>query len=311
MKEKISPASKVPLRPFDSLFTPSDEAFGLKTAVEEMPIDKLVGFEDHPFHVTEDEEMEALVESIEQNGILSPLIVRPIENGKYEIVSGHRRKHAAELAGLTTVPVCKRELSRDEAVLAMVDSNLHREHLLPSEKAFAYKMKLEAIKHQGQTSGQLVPKSDDNRSASEIGSQMGESYKTVQRFIRLTNLIPELLRRVDSGEIALTPAYELSFLTAEQQRDVVEEMSYSDVKPSLAQAKKLRQFAEQGRLSQTAVGSILMQPKANQKELLSIPAEKLSDYFPAFFTAVQKEQRIIEALEFYNRHLEKTRVSER
>lgn len=239
MKEKISPASKVPLRPFDSLFTPSDEAFGLKTAVEEMPIDKLVGFEDHPFHVTEDEEMEALVESIEQNGILSPLIVRPIENGKYEIVSGHRRKHAAELAGLKTVPVCKRELSRDEAVLAMVDSNLHREHLLPSEKAFAYKMKLEAIKHQGQTSGQLVPKPDDNRSASEIGSQMGESYKTVQRFIRLTNLIPELLRRVDSGEIALTPAYELSFLTAEQQQDVVEEMSYSDVKPSLAQAKNL------------------------------------------------------------------------
>lgn len=308
MKEKISPASKVPRRPFDSLFTPSDEAFGLKTAVEEMPIDKLVGFEDHPFHVTEDEEMEALVESIEQNGILSPLIVRPIENGKYEIVSGHRRKHAAELAGLTTVPVCKRELSRDEAVLAMVDSNLHREHLLPSEKAFAYKMKLEAIKHQGQTSRQVVDKS---KAADTIGNEVGESGRQVQRFIRLTNLIPELLRRVDSGEIALTPAYELSFLTAEQQQDVVEEMSYSDVKPSLAQAKKLRQFAEQGRLSQTAVGSILMQPKANQKELLSIPAEKLSAYFPASFTAVQKEQRIIEALEFYNRHLEKTRVSER
>ena len=233
----------------ENTMKPAD-AVKSKAKAARIPLEKLHPFEGHPYKVQDNEEMEALTESIRENGILSPLIVRTLENTteEYEVISGHRRLHAAEKAGLATAPALIYALDRNTAAITLVDSNLHREHILPSEKAFAYKLKIDAMSRQGQrtdlTLGQLVPKLDDNRTTAEIGEQVGESYKTIQRYIRLTNLIPQILDCVDSGKIALTPAVELSYLTVQEQRDLLDTMESEDCTPSLSQAQQLKKLSQ-------------------------------------------------------------------
>ena len=241
--------------------------------------------------------MEALTESVRENGILTPLLVRPLNNGKgeYEIISGHRRLHAAERAGLNTVPAFVAELDRADAVIMMVDSNLHREHLLPSEKAFAYKLKLEALKQQGKrtdlTSGQVGPKlTADTISEQDSGSQ-------VKRFIRLTCLLPELLKLVDEGKIAMTPAVYLSYLSPDQQRWVCEEMERNDCTPSVSQAYRLKEKSRVGTLTPEGIAVIMGKEKANQKEKLKIPMERVRKFFPASYTTVQMEEEIVKMCE--------------
>ena len=257
---------------------------------------KLKAFAGHPYKVQDDAEMEALTESIRENGILTPLLVRPLNNkGEYEIISGHRRLHAAERAGLNTVPAFVAELERADAVIMMVDSNLHREHLLPSEKAFAYKLKLEAMKQQGKrtdlTSGQVGPKlTADTISEQDSGSQ-------VKRYIRLTWLLPELLNLVDEGKIAMTPAVYLSYLSPDQQRWVCEEMERNDCTPSVSQAYRLKEKSQAGTLTPEAVAVIMGKEKANQKEKLKIPMERVRRFFPASYTTVQMEEEIVKMCE--------------
>ena len=230
------------------------------------------------------ERMDALVESIRENGIMSPLIVRPLENSEneYEVVSGHRRLHAAQKAGITEVPALIYALDHDAAAIAVVDSNLHREHILPSEKAFAYKMKADAMSHQGRTSGQVVPKSDDARTTAIIGEPNGESYKTVQRYIRLTNLIPELLDCMDEGRMALSVGVELSYLCEEHQRAVVKAMEYYDCTPSYAQAVRLRKESSEQYciLTPERILRLLGEEKANQREKIAFQADNFRKYFP-------------------------------
>ena len=257
---------------------------------------KLKAFAGHPYKVQDDAEMEALTESVRENGILTPLLVRPINNkGEYEIISGHRRLHAAEKAGLNTVTAFVAELDRADAVIMMVDSNLHREHLLPSEKAFAYKLKLEAMKQQGKrtdlTSGQVGPKlTADMISEQDSGSQ-------VKRYIRLTWLLPELLNLVDEGKIAMTPAVYLSYLSPDQQRWVCEEMERNDCTPSVSQAYRLKEKSQAGTLTPEAVAVIMGKEKANQKEKLKIPMERVRRFFPASYTTVQMEEEIVKMCE--------------
>ena len=258
---------------------------------------KLKAFAGHPYKVQDDAEMEALTESVRENGIMSPLLVRPLNNGKgeYEIISGHRRLHAAERAGLSIVPAFVAELDRADAVIMMVDSNLHREHLLPSEKAFAYKLKLEAMKQQGKrtdlTSGQVGPKlTADTISEQDSGSQ-------VKRYIRLTWLLPELLNLVDEGKIAMTPAVYLSYLSKEQQGWVCEEMERNDCTPSVSQAYRLKEKSQAGTLTPEAVAVIMGKEKANQKEKLKIPMERVRRFFPASYTTVQMEEEIVKMCE--------------
>ena len=257
---------------------------------------KLKAFAGHPYKVQDDAEMEALTESVRENGILTPLLVRPLNNkGEYEIISGHRRLHAAERAGLNTVPAFVAELDRADAVIMMVDSNLHREHLLPSEKAFAYKLKLEAMKQQGKrtdlTSGQVEPKlTADTISEQDSGSQ-------VKRYIRLTYLLPELLNLVDEGKIAMTPAVYLSYLSPDQQRWVCEEMERNDCTPSVSQAYRLKEKSQAGTLTPEGVAVIMGKEKANQKEKLKIPMERVRRFFPASYTTVQMEEEIVKMCE--------------
>ena len=258
---------------------------------------KLKAFAGHPYKVQDDAEMEALTESVRENGIMSPLLVRPLNNGKgeNEIISGHRRLRAAEKAGLNTVPAFVAELDRADAVIMMVDSNLHREHLLPSEKAFAYKLKLEAMKQQGKrtdlTSGQVGPKlTADTISEQDSGSQ-------VKRYIRLTWLLPELLNLVDEGKIAMTPAVYLSYLSPDQQRWVCEEMERNDCTPSVSQAYRLKEKSQAGTLTPEGVAVIMGKEKANQKEKLKIPMERVRRFFPASYTTVQMEEEIVKMCE--------------
>lgn len=251
-----------------------------------IPVSKLHPFEGHPYKVLDNEEMNTLIESIQTQGILSPLIVRPKENttDEYEVVSGHRRLHAAVKAGRETAPAFIYALDRDAAAIAVVDSNLHREHILPSEKAFAYKMKADALSHQGQhsdlTSGQIVPKSDSNRTTAVIGESLGESYKTVQRYIRLTHLIPELLDWMDEGKMALSVGVELSFLSEEAQYGVLEECELYDCTPSYSQAFRMKNLYNDGQLSRYEISKMLSQAKPNQRETLKIPMDKLRDRLP-------------------------------
>ena len=266
-----------------------------------LPVTLLHPFKDHPYKVQDNEEMDALVESIRENGIMSPLIVRPLENSEneYEVVSGHRRLHAAEKAGITEVPALIYALDHDAAAIAVVDSNLHREHILPSEKAFAYKMKADAMSHQGRTSGQLVPKSDDARTTALIGEPNGESYKTVQRYIRLTHLIPELLAYMDEGKMALSVGVELSYLCEEHQQAVAEAIDYYDCTPSYAQAVRLRK--ESGEkyciLTPDRIFKILGEEKANQREKVSFQVGDLRKYFPENYTAREMQNTILRLLE--------------
>lgn len=271
--------------------------------------DKLRTFEGHPFQVLDDEDMDSLTESIKAQGIISPLIVRPIENtDEYEVVSGHRRLHAAVKAGLTEVPALIYPLDRNEAMIAVVDSNLHRERILPSEKAFAYKMKMEAMKAQGKrtdlTLSQLATKSD---TAAEIGKARNESRDQVFRYIRLTHLIPELLQKVDEGVIALSPAVELSYLSEEQQKILLDAMSLNDCTPFHAQSIRMKKAVQQGTLSSDSIYEIMSEEKANQAERISFKVQDLRGFFPKNYTQKQMTDTILKLLYEYQRRLERKR----
>ena len=271
--------------------------------VQQIPIGELFPFKNHPFKVLDDESMQRTVESVEQYGVLSPLIARPRPEGGYEIISGHRRQHAAQLAGLETLPVIVRQMDDDAAVLLMVDSNLQRENILPSERAFAYKMKLEAIKNQGArsdlTSGQIVQKS--KLSIERVAEDAGEGYKTVQRFIRLTNLIPELLDMVDEKKIAFNPAVELSYLDESQQRDFLEAMQDTQNAPSLSQAQRLKKLAQEGHFSYDVAFAVMGEEKKDELDKVVIKNDTLRKYFPRSYTPKQMEDTIIKLLEQWQR----------
>ena len=270
--------------------------------VQVVPLNQIDDFPDHPFLVKDDDSMDQLVHSIEMNGVLNPVIVRQKEDGRYELISGHRRKHACEKLGVEQIPVIVRDLSRDEAIIEMVDSNLQREHILPSEKAKAYKMKMDALKRQGKrTDLTSSPLGTKLRADEQIALESGDSRNQVHRFIRLTHLIPELLDMVDENKIALRPAVELSYLAEKEQRLLYEEIGYSDCTPSHAQAIKMRKFAEQGQLTAEVISSIMQEEKPNQKEQFRMPREKISKYFPAGTPAEKIEDTIIKALELYRR----------
>ena len=271
--------------------------------VQQIPIGELFPFKNHPFKVLDDESMQRTVESVEQYGVLSPLIARPRPEGGYEIISGHRRQHAAQLAGLETLPVIVRNMDDDAAVLLMVDSNLQRESILPSERAFAYKMKLEAIKNQGArsdlTSGQIVQKS--KLSIERVAEDAGEGYKTVQRFIRLTNLIPELLDMVDEKKIAFNPAVELSYLDESQQRDFLEAMNDTQNAPSLSQAQRLKKLAQEGHFSYDVAFAVMGEEKKDELDKVVIKNDTLRKYFPRSYTPKQMEDTIIKLLDQWQR----------
>ena len=277
-----------------------------ETRAEYLPIQKLRPFEGHPFKVTDNEEMDQLVWSVLTQGLLTPLVVRPLPNGEYEVVSGHRRLHACKKAGIETVPALITDMDRDAAAIALVDSNLHREKILPSEKAFAYKLKMEAMKRQGQrtdlTSRQLVGKLETADVIAE-----NESGRQVQRYIRLTNLTPGILDMVDEGRIALTPAVELSYLTEWEQRDLLETMESEDCTPSLSQAIQMKALSQSGQLDMDKIFSIMTQPKANQQEKISFKVAELRDYFPRHYTAAQMMQEIKVALKERQQRLARQR----
>lgn len=288
----------------------------MKNTKKNISIEKLRSFENHPYKVQDNEEMERLAESIQQNGVLSPIIVRPVENtsDEYEIISGHRRVMACRKAGITEVPALVVSLDRDAAAIVLVDSNLHREHILPSEKAFAYKMKADAMNHKGLrtdlTSGQVVPKSDDNRTTAQIGADTGDSYKTVQRYIRLTNLIPEILQYVDDGRIAFTPAVELSYLNEQEQYDLLEQMELNDCTPSLSQACRFKKLSQEQGLTPEVIAAVMSEEKANQREMFKVPMERIRQYIPNA-NAKQAEDFVLKACEHYRRYLLRQRDRER
>lgn len=260
-----------------------------KSAV--LPISQLRTFEGHPYKVLDNEEMDSLVQSVKEQGILSPLIVRPLENDEYEVISGHRRLHAAEKAGLTDVPALIYPLDRTQAILAVVDSNLHREHILPSEKAFAYKLKMDVLSKQGKrTLSQVATKTD---TAAEIGKETSESRDQVFRYIRLTYLIPELLEMVDEGKIALTPAVELSYLSEKEQRDLLDAMRSEDCTPSLSQAQQLKKASQKGELSADYIFAMLSEPKPNQQEKITFKVNELRGFFPKNYTTEDIQKAII------------------
>lgn len=259
--------------------------------IKNIKLTDLVSAPNNPFKITMDEEMERLIESISETGVIAPIIVRPTDNGKYEIVSGHRRKYACEYLGIESVPAIIKELNRNEAVIFLVDSNLQRENILPSEKAFAYKMKLEAIKHQGKaTCGQVVHKSRDDITNEESGRQ-------IQRYIRLTNLITPILDMVDEKRIAFTPAVEISYLTPEEQQLLLTEMEYNECTPNLSQAQRIKALSIQGSFTRERLVSIMSEQKANQKERLKIPVERVRKYFPKSYTTTQIEDEIVKMCE--------------
>ena len=260
----------------------------------QLPIQKLRPFENHPFQVKDDDEMNQLVWSVLTQGVLTPLVVRPLENGEYEGISGHRRLHACQKAGIETVPALIYALDRDAAAIALVDSNLHREKILPSEKAFAYKLKMDALSHQG-TSGQVGQK----WSREEIAE--GESGRQVQRYIRLTELIPQILSMVDAGKIALTPAVELSYLTQQEQQDLLETMESEDCTPSLSQAIQLKKLSQSGELNMDRIFEILREPKANQQEKISFRVEDLRKFFPKTYSVARIQETILKLISDYQR----------
>ena len=294
----------VSLRGADDIFsTEESRQEQQREQVQQIPIGELFPFKNHPFKVLDDESMQRTVESVEQYGVLSPLIARPRPEGGYEIISGHRRQHAAQLAGLDALPVIVRNMDDDAAVLLMVDSNLQRENILPSERAFAYKMKLEALKNQGArsdlTSGQIVQKS--KLSIERVAEDAGEGYKTVQRFIRLTNLVPELLDMVDEKKIAFNPAVELSYLDTNQQRDFLEAMNDTQNAPSLSQAQRLKKLAQEGHFSYDVAFAVMGEEKKDELDKVVIKNDTLRKYFPRSYTPKQMEDTIIKLLEQWQR----------
>ena len=288
----------------DELFMDDKERAESKLPkIHEIPLSEIDEFPNHPFHVRLDEDMDQLAESIKERGIITPVTLRQKPDGRYEIVSGHRRTKACELAGLTTVKAEIKELSRDEAIILMVESNLQRTTILPSEKAFSYKMRLEAMNRQGQrtdlTSRPVVEKLD---SAESLGTAQGDSGRQVQRYIRLTHLIPPLLDLVDSGKIAFRPAVELSYLTEDEQNSLLDSINSEQSTPSLAQALKMKEFSQNGRLNADVILSIMCEQKPNQKEKISFQSERLKPFIPKNFTTKQAEDYVIKALEYYHRY---------
>ena len=291
--------ANISLTSYDDIF--STEESRQTEQIQQIPIAELHPFKNHPFKVLDDEAMQRTVESVAQFGVLAPLIARPREEGGYEIISGHRRQHAAELAGLKTLPVIVRNMSDEEAVIKMVDSNLQREHILPSERAFAYKMKLEAIKNQGArsdlTSGQIGQKLQGTISRDIVAQEAGDSSRNVQRFIRLTNLIPELLDLVDQKKISFNPAVELSYLTAAEQRDFLEAMQDTQNAPSLSQAQRIKKLSQEGQCSYDAIFDIMGEEKKAEMDRVTIKNEVLRKYFPRSYTPKQMQDTIIKLLE--------------
>ena len=289
---------------YDELFMNDQERADIrKPKVEEIPLTELTPFKDHPFKVKDDEEMTELMKSIADSGVLAPALARPKDRGGYELISGHRRLAACRALGMETMPVIIRNLTDEEAVITMVDSNLQREHILPSEKAFAYKMKLEAIKHQGKASTQLAQK----LSVELVGDAAGESKDQVRRYIRLTELIPEILQMVDDGKTALTPAVELSYLQDFEQEALFSIMESDEVTPSLSQAQRLRRLSEENTLTESSILQILSEVKGNQVEYVKVPVDQLRSYFRPDTSIKQMTETLVKAMEFYNRHLERQR----
>ena len=272
-----------------------------ETKAEYLPIEKLRPFEDHPFKVADNEEMDQLMESIMTQGVLTPLVVRPLANGEYEVISGHRRLHACKKAGIEAVPALIMDIDRDAATIALVDSNLHREHILPSEKAFAFKMKRDALNRQG-TSRQVGEK----LSVTQISESTGDSERQVHRYIRLTNLIPGILQMVDDGRIALTPAVEISYLTNREQRELLETMECEDCTPSLSQAIQLKLLSQSGNLDIYTIFDILTQRKPNQQEKISFRTEDVRKFFPKSYTTAQMQDVILRLLEGYQRQRQRS-----
>ena len=310
-------------KPRDLGMTPLDDLFSTDESRAEAQLEKVVtlnpadisDFPNHPFKVKQDEAMAEMVDSVKQYGVLVPALVRPKADGSYEMIAGHRRKCAATLAGITEMPCIVRNLTDDEATIIMVDSNLQRETILPSEKAFAYKMKLEAIKRQGQrsdlTSTPLEPKLKGSRSNEELAASSPDSRSQIQRYIRLTELIPPVLDMVDSGKIAFRPAVELSYLSKEQQQSLYDTMECEDCTPSLAQAIKMKGFSRDGKLTEEVILSIMQEEKPNQREKPAFRDERITRLIPKSIPRGQETDFVIRALEFYNRHLQRRRDQER
>lgn len=303
-----SSAKNIVLKSVDDIFqTEENRADAQRERVQEIPLDQLKPFRNHPFKVRDDQRMLDTVDSIREYGVLVPAIARPDPEGGYELISGHRRKRGCEMAGLQTMPVIIRDLDDDAAVLVMVDSNIQREELLPSERAFAYKMKLEALKHQGartdRTSGQVVQKS--KLSVEIVAEQAGENYKQVQRYIRLTELISELLDMVDERKLAFNPAVEVSYLKRDEQRMLLEAMDAEQTTPSLSQAQRLKKFSQEGRLTEEAMSAIMSEEKKSDMDKVTLRSDTLRRYFPKSYTPKQMEQTIIKLLDVWQKQRQK------
>ena len=309
--------TKIELTAYDDLFqTVESRAEAALSKIRDIPLSEIDEFPDHPFKVLMDEDMEQLVETIKRNGVMTPATVRLKENGRYELISGHRRKKACELAGLETLKCEVKDLTRDEAIIIMVESNLQRSVILPSEKAFAYKMRLEAMKRQAgrPTKDNYSPlgnNSDFATSSDELAEKVGESKNQIFRFIRLTELVPEILQMVDEKQIAFRPAVEISYLAEEQQYTLLEAMSYNDATPSLAQAIKMKKFNQDGKLTDEVIQSIMEEEKPNQKEKPAFRDERITKLIPKTVPKGQETDFVVKALEFYNRHLQRNKAHER
>ena len=309
--------TKIELTAYDDLFQTDESREEAKLSkIRNIPISEIDEFPDHPFKVLMDEDMEQLVESIKRNGVMTPATVRLKEDGRYELISGHRRKKACELAGLETLKCEVKELTRDEAIIVMVESNLQRSVILPSEKAFAYKMRLEAMNRQaGRPSKDnltpMVSDLDTTRTNEKLGKEVGESREQIRRYIRLTELVPEILQMVDERQIAFRPAVEVSYLTEEQQYTLLEAMEYNDATPSLAQAIKMKKYNQDGKLNSEVIQSIMEEEKPNQKEKPAFRDERITKLIPKTVPRGQETDFVVKALEFYNRHLQRNKAHER
>ena len=308
--------SKIELTAYDDLFeTDQSREEAALSKIRDIPLAEIDEFPDHPFKVLMDEDMEQLVDSVRRSGVMTPATVRQKEDGRYELISGHRRKKACELAGLETLKCEVKELTRDEAIIVMVESNLQRSVILPSEKAFAYKMRLEAMNRQGKrtdlTCSPVGNKLQGVKSSDELAEKVGESKNQIFRYIRLTELVPEILQMVDDRQIAFRPAVEISYLTEEQQYTLLEAMEYNGATPSLAQAIKMKKFMQDGKLTDEVIQSIMQEEKPNQKEKPAFKDERITKLIPRSVPRGQETDFVVKALEFYNRHLQRQRSQER
>ena len=309
--------SSIELTAYDDLFqTDESRAEAALSKIRDIPISEIDEFPDHPFKVLMDEDMEQLVDSIKRNGVMTPATVRLKEDGRYELISGHRRKKACELAGLDMLKCEVKEFSRDEAIIVMVESNLQRTTILPSEKAFAYKMRLEAMKRQAgrppkENVSPMATNLPKGRSDTELGELVGESKDQIRRYIRLIELVPEILQMVDERQIAFRPAVEISYLSEEQQYTLLEAMEYNDATPSLAQAIKMKKYMQEGKLTDGVISSIMEEEKPNQREKPAFRDERITKLIPKSVPKGKESDFVVKALEFYNRHLQRSKAQER